>query len=457
MHDKTQCPDADACSPGSRVRAQGGSDTSRYGREVGRQLNAFTYRNGRLHVEDVDLATIAREIGTPFYCYSATALRRRFLHLRDVLAGTGTSILYAVKANSNLAVIHLLGGLGAGADVVSAGEIHRCLAAGLDASTIVFSGVGKSREEIVFALESGVRQINVESEGEFDRIGETCDDLNREAPVAFRFNPDVDAGGHEKISTGRQTDKFGLPAAVIRHLWSRARAHPLIRPVGLAVHIGSQIHEVELYRTAFDRLLDLAGTLDGVATLDLGGGLGIAYHEEEEAIDLGGYASLLADVRRRTDAELAIEPGRWLVASAGALVTGVNTVKQAGSKRVVIVDAAMNDLVRPTLYGARHPVWPHREATPPRFASLVAGPVCESGDVLAHDAPLPALEDGDLLAIGHAGAYGAVMASGYNGRLLVPEVMVEQDRLSVVRRRPGHDEMMALETVPGLQRDDAVR
>ncbi len=432
------------------MRTQGGSDTSRYGRGVGRQLSAFAYRNGRLHVEGVDLATIAREIGTPFYCYSATALRDRFLHLRDVMAGTGTSVLYAVKANSNLAVIHLLGGLGAGADVVSAGEIHRCLAAGLDRRTIVFSGVGKSREEIVFALENGVRQINVESEGEFDRILEICDGLHKEAPVAFRFNPDVDAGGHDKISTGRQTDKFGLPAATIRRLWSRALAHPLVQPVGLAVHIGSQIHDIGLYRTAFDRLLDLAGTLDDVATLDLGGGLGIAYHEGEEAIDLDGYARLLEDIRRRTDAELAIEPGRWLVASAGVLVTGVNTVKQAGSKRIVIVDAAMNDLVRPTLYDARHPVWPHCEAAAPLLESVVAGPVCESGDVLAHDVLLPVLEDGDLLAIGHAGAYGAVMASGYNGRLLVPEVMVDGDRHAVVRRRPGHEEMMALETVPDL-------
>ncbi len=438
------------------MRTQGGSDTPRLGRGVGRQLNAFTYRNGRLHAEGVDLATIVREVGTPFYCYSATALRDRFLRLRDAVAGTGTSVLYAVKANSNLAVVHLLGGLGAGADVVSAGEIHRCLAAGLDGSTIVFSGVGKSRDEIVFALESGIRQINVESEGEFERILEICDSLRKEAPVAFRFNPDVDAGGHEKISTGRQTDKFGLPAATIRHLWSRALAHPLIQPVGLAVHIGSQINDIGLYRTAFDRLLNLAGTLDDVASLDLGGGLGIAYHDGEEAIDLDGYARLLADIRCRTDAELAIEPGRWLVASAGVLVTGVNTVKQAGSKRIVIVDAAMNDLVRPTLYGARHPVWPHREAATPLLESVVAGPVCESGDVLAQDVLLPGLEDGDLLAIGHAGAYGAVMASGYNGRLLVPEVMVDQDRHAVVRRRPGHDEMMALETVPGLQSHDTV-
>ncbi len=431
--------------------AQGRSDTPGCGRGVGRQLNAFTYRNGRLHVEDVDLGSIAGEIGTPFYCYSATALRDRYLGLRDAVAGTGTSLLYAVKANSNLAVINLLAGLGAGADVVSAGEIHRCLAAGLDPGAIVFSGVGKSRDEIVLALENGIGQINVESEGEFDRIAEICDGLRRGVTVAFRLNPDVEAGGHEKISTGRQTDKFGLPAATIRHLWSRALAHPLIQPVGLAVHIGSQIHDIALYRTAFDRLLDLADTLEGVTALDLGGGLGIAYHDDEEAIDLDGYARLLADVRRRTDAELAIEPGRWLVASAGILVTGVNTVKQAGSKRIVIVDAAMNDLVRPTLYGACHPVWPHREAAAPRALSVVAGPVCESGDVLAHDVLLPDLEEGDLLAIGCAGAYGAVMASGYNGRLLVPEVMVDCHRHAVIRRRPRHAEVMALETIPDLQ------
>ena len=263
-------------------------------------MNAFTYRNGRLHVEDVDLATIARDIGTPFYCYSATALRDRYARLRDAVAGTGTSILYAVKANSNLAVIRLLGDLGAGADVVSQGEIHRCLAAGIEGGRIVFSGVGKSRDEIIFALENGVRQINIESEGEFDRIREICDEFDREASVAFRFNPDVDAGGHDKISTGRHTDKFGLPAATIRELWSRALDHSLIRPVGLAVHIGSQIHDTGLYRTAFERLLDLAATLDGVSTLDLGGGLGIAYHEDEEAIDLDGYAGLLAELAERT-------------------------------------------------------------------------------------------------------------------------------------------------------------
>ena len=427
---------------------QGGSDTSWFTRRVGRQLNAFTYRNGWLHVEDVNLLSIADDIGTPFYCYSATALRDRYLRLRDAVTGTGTAVLYAVKANSNLAVINLFADLGAGADVVSAGEIHRCLAAGVDPGAIVFSGVGKSRDEIAFALENAIGQINVESEGEFDRIVEICDGLARRARVAFRLNPDVEAGGHDKISTGRQTDKFGLPAATIRHLWSRALAHPLIEPRGLAVHIGSQIHDIALYRTAFGKLLDLADTLDGVAVLDLGGGLGIAYHDGEEAIDLDAYAALLADVRRRTDAELAIEPGRWLVASAGVLATGVITVKQAGSRRVVIVDAAMNDLARPTLYGARHPVWSHREVAAPLVESVVAGPVCESGDVLARGVLLPGLEEGDLLAIGHAGAYGAVMASGYNGRLLVPEVMVDQGQHAVVRRRPGHAEVMALESIP---------
>ena len=415
-------------------------------------MNGFAYRKGQLHAEDVDLAVLADTIGTPFYCYSATALRQRYRSLSEAVASSHARILYAVKANSNLAVINLFGKLGAGADVVSEGEIHRCLAAGIDADGIVFSGVGKSFDEISFALSSRVQQINVEGEDEFERICEICDEMERKAPIAFRFNPDVDAGGHEKISTGRKTDKFGLTAETIKRLYRKAVAHPYALPVGLAVHIGSQIHDVGAYRTAFERLLGLATELEEsdlrVERLDLGGGLGIAYHEGEEEIALAEYAGLLKEISDRTDAELAIEPGRWLVASAGVLVTEVNTIKQAGGKRIVIVDAAMNDLIRPTLYGAHHPVWPIEESSGPLLESVVAGPVCESGDILAHSAPLPQLEAGDLLAIGQAGAYGAVMASGYNGRPLVPEVMVRKKRHIVVRRRPGHDEMMALEFMP---------
>ncbi len=415
-------------------------------------MNGFAYRKGQLHAEDMDLAVLADMIGTPFYCYSATALRRRYRTLADAVAPSHARIFYAVKANSNLAVINLFGKLGAGADVVSEGEIHRCLAAGIGADDIVFSGVGKSFDEIGFALSGHVHQINVESEDEFERICKICEKLEWEAPIAFRFNPDVDAGGHEKISTGRKTDKFGLTAETIKRLYRKAAAHPFTLPVGLAVHIGSQIHDVGAYRTAFERLLDLAAELDGsdlrVERLDLGGGLGIAYHDGEEEIALAEYAGLLKEISDRTDAKLAIEPGRWLVASAGVLVTEVNTIKQAGDKRIVIVDAAMNDLIRPTLYSAHHPVWPIEEASGPLLESVVAGPVCESGDILAHSAPLPRLQPGDLLAIGQAGAYGAVMASGYNGRPLVPEVMVRKKRHIVVRRRPGHDEMMALEFMP---------
>ncbi len=417
-------------------------------------MGGFDYRSGRLHAEDVDLARLAGEVGTPFYCYSASTLRRRYRRLAGALAPSGARIFYAVKANGNLAVIDILARLGAGADVVSEGEIRRCLAAGVDAADIVFSGVGKSEGELRFALACGIRQINVESEDEFERICGIAAACRREARVVFRLNPDVDAGGHDKISTGRRTDKFGLSAGTVRRLHAGSAAHRWTVPVGLAVHIGSQIHDVGAYRAAFARVTGLAAELGRsgprVERLDLGGGLGIAYLDGEEEIDLDAYARLLADIREETDAELIVEPGRWLVAPAGVLVTEVNTVKEAGGRRVVIVDAAMNDLLRPTLYGARHPVWPVEEPAGALHEAVVAGPVCESGDILSHGAHLPALRGGDLLAIGQAGAYGAVMSSGYNGRPLVPEVMVRNGSHAVVRRRPGHEEMMALESVSSL-------
>ena len=292
------------------------------------------------------------------------------------------------------------------------------------------------------AIRTGIHQINVESETELERIAGLAAGENADVAVAFRLNPDIAAGGHDKVSTGRRTDKFGLAAPDIVRLYGAAADLPNVRPVGLAVHVGSQICDVEPFAAAFERLLELAGDLRGrghaVDRLDLGGGLGIACRDGERALPLEAYATLLREVARRSGAALTIEPGRWLVAPAGVLVTAVNAVKLAGDRRFAIVDAAMNDLIRPALYGAGHPVWPVRRVAP--GAALrpvsVAGPVCESGDILAEDVELPDLAPGDLLAIGHAGAYGAVMASEYNSRPLVPEVLARGTGAAVIRRRP---------------------
>ena len=358
-----------------------------------------------------------------------------------------------MKANANLAVVQSFARLGAGADVVSEGEIRRALAAGVPAERIVFSGVGKSRDELAFAVGEGIHQINVESAAELERIAAVAEALNATAPVAFRVNPDVSAGGHDKIDTGRRTDKFGLAPEEAVRLYREAAGMARAVPVGLAVHIGSQVRDVETFARAWGRVLDLAARLRSegldVSRLDLGGGLGVAYRDDETDPSLDAYAGLLADVARRSGARLTIEPGRWLTADAGVLATSVNTVKRAGDRRVAIVDAAMNDLVRPALYDAWHPVWPAvRNEAAARHPTTVAGPVCESGDVLAVDAPLPDLAAGDLLAVGKAGAYGATMSSGYNGRLLAPEVLVRGGETAVVRRRPSHDEAMALESLP---------
>lgn len=413
----------------------------------------FVYKNGVLHADAVDLTHLAESVGTPFYCYSATALEERYRQLADVTAPSGTGIAFAVKANSNLAVISVLGRQGAGADVVSEGELRRALAAGIPSERILFSGVGKSLEELAFAIAQDIHQINVESETEFERILELAEAAKKPVRIALRVNPDVSAGGHDKISTGRKTDKFGLSAEHALALYERAARHAFVEPVGLATHIGSQIQEVSSFEAAFNRVAEIADAVRAkglsVPRLDLGGGLGVAYHDEEQELPLVHYGELLQRLAKRTGAQLTIEPGRWLVAGAGVLVTRVNAVKQAGDRRFLIVDAAMNDLIRPTLYDAHHPVWPVEEhAGAARHPVTVAGPVCESGDILAHRALLPDLEAGDLVTIGHAGAYGAVMSSGYNGRLLVPEVMVRGETFAIVRRRPSYEEAMALEFIP---------
>ena len=420
-------------------------------------MSAFAYRDGVLHIERCDLRRVADAAGTPCYAYAAGEIESRYARLGRAVAPSGADIAYAVKANGNLAVIALLASLGAGADVVSEGELRRALAAGVAPRRILFSGVGKSAAEIAFAVETRIHQINLESETELEQVARAARLAGRRMPVALRVNPDVAAGGHDKIATGRRTDKFGIAADRAFEVYRRMAAAEGLRAVGLAVHIGSQVHDVAAYAAAFDRVAALAGQLRAAALplerIDLGGGLGVAYCDGDPELDLEAFSGLLAAFKARTGAALTIEPGRYLLATAGVLLTRVITVKRSGGRRWVIVDAAMNDLLRPALYGARHPVRPvlapDDDGGPSASAAAtVAGPVCESGDVLAVDCPLPVLAPGDLVAIGGAGAYGAAMASAYNGRLLVPEVMVRGGAPDIVRRRPSFEESMALERLP---------
>ena len=416
-------------------------------------MTAFGYVDGRLCAEGVGLADIAAAVGTPFYCYSTQALTDNYAAFADALSDLGAEICYAVKANSNVSVIATLAAHGAGADVVSEGELRRALAAGVPADRIVFAGVGKTRTEMAFALEAGIGQFNVESAVELEALGEVARSMGRAAPVALRVNPDVDAETHEKISTGRSEDKFGIDIDQAEALYRHAAALDGIRPVGLAVHIGSQLTSLEPFRRAYGHVVALAKALRDAGLplekLDLGGGLGIVY-DDESPPDIGDYAQMVAEVTKGLDARLVFEPGRAIAGNAGVLVTRVIHDKPGRTKRYVIIDAAMNDLIRPTLYDAYHRIIP--VSAPPDGAPVtpadVAGPVCESGDVLAKDRPLAPLAEGDLLAVMSAGAYGAVMSSEYNSRPLTPEVLVSGDRYSVIRERPPYDMMIARDRLP---------
>lgn len=416
-------------------------------------MSPFSYIDGQLCAEKVSLTEIAAEVGTPFYCYSTGALEESYRAFADALSGLDAEICYAVKANSNVAVIATLARLGAGADVVSEGEIRRALAAGVDASRIVFSGVGKTRAEMAFALDIGIGQFNVESVPELAALAEVARSMNKTAPVALRINPDVDAGSHHKITTGRSEDKFGIGIGEAETVYRRAAAMDGVRVAGLAVHIGSQLTSLAPFRDAYRHAVDLVRTLRAsglpVERLDLGGGLGIVYRDETPP-DLRAYAAMVRDITDGLGVELMFEPGRLLVGNAGVLVTRVVYDKAGREGRHVIVDAAMNDLIRPALYDAFHHVVtvsePRRDAT--TSPADVAGPVCETGDVLAHDRALPQLAEGDLLAVMSAGAYGAVMASEYNTRPLVAEVMVSGARYSVIRERTPYDIILARDRLP---------
>ncbi|MSU88174.1 diaminopimelate decarboxylase [Rhodobacteraceae bacterium 2CG4] len=418
-------------------------------------MDHFLYRDGQLMAEDVPLAEIAAQVGTPFYVYSTATLERHYRVFQEALDGLDHLICYAMKANSNQAVLRTLARLGAGMDVVSGGEYARAQAAGVPGARIVFSGVGKTEGEMRTALTGGIRQFNVESEPELELLSRVAVAIGATAPIAIRVNPDVDARTHAKIATGKSENKFGIPIARAREVYARAAALPGIAVVGVDVHIGSQLTELEPYRAAFTRVAELVRALraDGhrIGRIDLGGGLGIPYEASNTAPPLPfDYGRVVRETVGDLDAEIEIEPGRLIAGNAGLLVSKVIYVKHGEGRDFLILDAAMNDLVRPAMYDAHHDIVPLVEPAPgvaPRPMDVV-GPVCETGDTFARARNLPPLAAGDLVAFRSAGAYGAVMASEYNSRPLVPEVLVRGDQFAVVRARPSFDEMLSRDTIP---------
>ena len=418
-------------------------------------MNHFDLRRGELWCEDVSLASIASKVGAPVYVYSTATLERHYKVFRDALSAHPSlgapTIAYAVKANSNVSVLATLARLGAGADTVSQGEIRRALAAGVAPGQIVFSGVGKTAEELAFALATGVAQINIESEPELIALSDLARRLGVKPTVAIRVNPAVGAGGHAKISTGGAQNKFGVSVDEVARLYAHAAAQGAVNVVGLACHIGSQITELSPLEAAFGVMRDLTGRLRGeglaVERLDLGGGLGVPYFNQPDPPTPEAFAAMVARVVGGLDVELSFEPGRVIAANAGVLIAAVIHVNERpDGRRFLVVDAAMNDLLRPAMYDAYHHIQPvaPRPGAPRPFD--VVGPVCESGDTFAQDRLLPPLESGDLVAFMGAGAYGAVMASEYNSRLLVPEVLVRGSAFAVIRPRPTYDDMLARET-----------
>jgi diaminopimelate decarboxylase len=419
-------------------------------------MNHFELRDGELWCEDVSLASLADEVGTPVYVYSTATLQRHYRVFREALDAHPTLgkplIAYAVKANSNLSVLGVLGRLGAGADTVSEGEIRRALAAGVPADRIVFSGVGKTTAEIAMALRAGVAQINVESEPELESLTRVAREMGARPAVAIRVNPDVGAGGHAKISTGKAENKFGVSLAEAERLYAAVFAAGVLAPVGVACHIGSQITDLEPLEAAFGVMRALVERLRGsgleVTRLDLGGGLGVPYFSQPDPPTPAAFAAMAARAVGSLDVELAFEPGRVIAANAGVLVSQVIHVHaRPDGRRFLVLDAAMNDLIRPAMYEAFHDICPVNPRVGAPVLYDVVGPVCETGDTFARARPLPPLQAGDRVAFMSAGAYGAVMASEYNSRPLAPEVLVSGDRLAIVRPRPSYAEMLGRETL----------
>ncbi|MBW7055527.1 diaminopimelate decarboxylase [Paracoccus bogoriensis] len=418
-------------------------------------MDHFNYRQGELFAEDVALSCIARQVGSPVYIYSAATLRRHFGLFRQALDWTDHLVCFAVKSNSNLAVLKLMGDMGAGMDVVSGGEYARARAAGVPGDRIVFSGVGKTLAEMRMAIEGGIRQFNIESEPEMQALSALAASMGATVPVAIRVNPDVDAKTHEKIATGKSENKFGIPISRAREVYAEAAALPGLRVVGVDVHIGSQLTDLAPFRAAYAKVAELTQALRAeghdITRLDLGGGLGIPYRRDNNAPPLPiEYGAVIRETVGHLGCEIEIEPGRNIVGNAGVLLSQVIYVKRGEDRDFLIVDAAMNDLLRPAMYGAHHDIVPVVEAAPgaPVQPYDVVGPVCESGDTFQKGAELPAMAAGDLIAFRSAGAYGAVMASEYNSRPLVPEVLVEGDHFAVIRARPTYEEMLSRDSIP---------
>src|SRR4051794_10574856 len=417
-------------------------------------MNHFQYQDGVLHAEAVNLSTLAASVGTPFYCYSTATLERHYRVFADAFADVKSLVCYAMKANSNQSVLRTLAKLGAGADVVSGGELKRARAAGIPAQKILFSGIGKTEAELRAALAENILCINVESEPELELLSSLAVETGHTARISIRVNPDVDSGSHAKISTGKSENKFGIPLSRARAVYARAAKLPGIQVTGVDVHIGSQITDLAPMEAAFRKLADLVQALreDGhtISHVDFGGGLGIPYHLDRTAPPApAAYAAMVKRVTHNLGCRLMFEPGRMIVGNAGILVSRVIYLKQGEAKNFVVIDAAMNDLIRPTLYEAHHDILPVRQppAGAPTMVADVVGPVCETGDYLALGRTLPAPQSGDLLAIMTAGAYGAVQSGTYNTRPLVPEVLVNGEQYAVVRPRVDVDALIALDRV----------
>ena len=422
-------------------------------------MHHFHYRQGQLHAEEVSVGTIAEAVGTPVYVYSTATLTRHYQLFAKAIGAPKHRVFYAMKANSNQAVIKTLGALGSGADTVSEGEIRRALAAGIPADRIVFSGVGKSAQELAFAIDAGIYQINIETESELELLSKIAEARGKRQSAVVRVNPDVGAGGHAKITTGSSANKFGVSFEAAGRIFARAANMPGVKMLGLATHIGSQIRELDDLEAAFTRMRELTLALRGegltVERLDLGGGLGIPYVMSEAVAHgpelIGAYAAMIERTLGTLEVERGFEPGRVIAGNAGILVTKILQSNPRPHTTFLVADAAMNDLIRPAMYDAFHEIWPVRQpqADTPRRVYDVVGPVCESGDTFATARLLPETRIGDLIAFMSAGAYGATMSSTYNTRLLVPEVLVRGGEFAVVRPRTTYDELIGLDKLPG--------
>ena len=419
-------------------------------------MDHFDYISGKLHADQVSLQQIADDVGTPFYCYSASTFERHAQVFMDAFKTVNALVCFAVKANSNIATLSLLGSQGMGADVVSGGELKRAVKAGIPVKRIVFSGVGKTVDEMRMALEMGIHQFNVESVEELHVLSAVAVAMGKEAPISFRINPHVDAGTHDKISTGRKEDKFGISWERADEVYSLAAELPGLAIVGVDVHIGSQLTDLDPFRRAFQRVMDLVLALrekgHAIDRIDLGGGLGIPYGDEETPPEPSAYGAMICDMLAGaglSDVQLILEPGRLIAGNAGVMVSKVLFVKKGDQRDFLILDAGMNDLMRPALYGAYHSIRPVSEPTNDALHHYdVVGPVCETGDTFAKERALPAVAAGDIVAFSSAGAYGAVMSNSYNSRDLIPEVLVKGDQWQVIRDRVSIDDMLERESVP---------